>query len=106
MPLELRRSWLGTAEGLCAELERVIAGSKLKADAPSLRTVRLWRAKGLLTRAGGSRFALRQVLEGLATAVLLKKHWSTAAIADLLPTLTDSDLESHLAAEAGGVAAA
>jgi hypothetical protein len=105
MELSVGPGWRGTAEAFTVELERAVEYSGLSVEAPTLRTVRSWRSKGLLTKSDGSRFGFRQLLEGLATAVLLENHWSTAAIADLLPTLTVSELEANLASEASGAAA-
>lgn len=104
MPLaiDVLRDWEGTAEGLADKLEHVIARGELAVEPPTVRTVRLWRTKGLVTRSPSGRFGYRQVLEALAVGLLLRRRWTSTVIADLLPTLEDATLEAHLASEAAG----
>jgi hypothetical protein len=102
MDLEELRSWQGTAEKLTKELDRQIGQLGLPIDSPALRTVRLWRSKQLLSQPKGQEFSFRQILEGLATALLLKKGWTLAAIGQVLPSFSDEVLERQIIAEAGG----
>ena len=102
MQLEIDHDWQGTAEILTAELQYQIHQLDLTVEPPVLRTVRLWRSKKLLSQPKGQRFGFRQVLEGLATTLLLKKGWTFVAIGDVLPTFTDELLEQQILAEAQG----
>ena len=102
MDFEGLRSWQGTAEKLTKELERQIGQLGLPVDAPALRTVRLLRSKQLLSQPKGQEFGFRQILEGLTTALLLKKGWTLAAIGQVLPSFSDEVLERQIIAEAGG----
>jgi hypothetical protein len=96
------RQWQGTAETLTKELKRQIEQLGLSVETPALRTIRSWRAKQLLSQPKGQEFGFRQILEGLATTLLLKKGWTLAAIAQVLPTFTDAALEVQIIAEADG----
>lgn len=98
------RQWQGTAEALAKELKRQIEQLGLSIDRPALRTVRLWRSKQLLSQPKGREFGFRQILEGLATALLLKKGWTLAAIAQVLPSFPDDVLERQVIAETDGQA--
>jgi REase associating with pPIWI_RE len=100
------REWEGTAEDLAETLEGVVAQLGLAVEPPTVRTIRLWRTKGLVTRSASGRFGIRQVLESLATALLLRRGWTSMVIADLLPTLDGAALEAHLTTEAEGGAVA
>lgn len=102
MNFEELRSWQGTAEKLTKELDRQVGQLGLPIDPPALRTVRLWRSKQLLSQPKGQEFGFRQILEGLATALLLKKGWTLAAIGQVLPSFSDEVLERQIIAEAGG----
>lgn len=102
MDFEELRSWQGTAEKLTKELDRQIGQLGLPIDPPALRTVRLWRSKQLLSQPKGQEFGFRQILEGLATALLLKKGWTLASIGQVLPSFSDEVLERQVIAEAGG----
>lgn len=102
MDFEELRSWQGTAEKLTKELDRQVGQLGLPIDPPALRTVRLWRSKQLLSQPKGQEFGFRQILEGLATALLLKKGWTLAAIGQVLPSFSDDALERQIIAEAGG----
>ncbi|MGB3508595.1 MAG: hypothetical protein WBA93_05025 [Microcoleaceae cyanobacterium] len=94
------RQWSGTADGLTKELKRQIEQLGLSLEPPALRTVRLWRAKQLLSQAKKEKFGFRQILEGLATTVLLKRGWTLIAIAEVLPSFSDMALEQQIIAEA------
>ncbi len=96
------RQWQGTAEALTKELKRQIEQLQLSIESPALRTVRLWRAKQLLSQPKGQEFGFRQVLEGLATALLLKKGWTLTAITQVLPFFSEDALEKQIIAEAQG----
>lgn len=96
------RQWQGTADILTKELKRQIEQLRLSVEPPGLRTVRSWRAKQLLSQPKGQEFGFRQILEGLATALLLKKGWTLAAIAQVLPSFPDLVLEQQIIAEADG----
>jgi hypothetical protein len=102
MYFEDDRQWQGTAEFLTKELKRRIEQLGLSVEPPALRTVRSWRSKQLLSQPKGQEFRFRQILEGLATALLLKKGWTLAAIAQVLPSFPDATLEQQILAEAGG----
>lgn len=96
------RQWRGTADVLTKELKRQIEQLGLSLEPPALRTVRSWRAKQLLSQPKGQEFGFRQILEGLATTLLLKKGWTLAAIAQVLPSFPDLVLEQQIIAEANG----
>jgi hypothetical protein len=102
MSFENVRDWKGTAEGLTSELKSQIDRLELAIDPPALRTVRLWRSKQLFAQPKGAEFGSRQILEGLQTALLLKKGWTLAAIAQVLPSFSDTALEQQILAEAEG----
>jgi hypothetical protein len=84
MDFQHLKTWSGTAEGVASEFSRLIKALGLHVEAPTVRTIRLWRTKKLFSHPAGSEFRGRQILEGLNTAILLKRGWSLAAIADLL----------------------
>jgi len=94
------RQWQGTAEALTKELKRQIEQIGLSVEPPALRTVRSWRAKQLLSQPKGQEFGFRQILEGLATILFLKKGWTIAAIAQVLPSFAEATLEGQIIAEA------
>lgn len=96
------RQWQGTADTLTKELKRQIEQLRLSVEPPALRTVRSWRAKQLLSQPKGQEFGFRQILEGLATALLLKKGWTLTAIAQVLPSFPDLVLEQQIIAESDG----
>ena len=99
MSFEDIRQWQGTADGLAKELTRQIVQLGLSIESPALRTVRLWRSKQLLSQPKGQEFGFRQILEGLATALLLKRGWTLAAIVQVLPSFSDVALERQIVAE-------
>lgn len=96
------RQWQGTAEVLTKELKHQIGQLRLSVAPPALRTVRMWRSKQLLSQPKGQEFGFRQILEGLATALLLKKGWTLAAIAQVLPSFPNDALERQVTSEAAG----
>jgi REase associating with pPIWI_RE len=96
------RQWQGTAETLTKELKRQIEQLGLSVETPALRTIRSWRAKSLLSQPKGQEFGFRQILEGLATTLLLKKGWTLSAIAQVLPSFPEDVLERQIIAEADG----
>lgn len=102
MDFEDIRQWQGTAEALAQELKRQIEQLGLSVEPPAVRTVRLWRSKQLLSQPKGQEFRFRQILEGLAVALLLKRGWTLAAIAQVLPSFPDATLEQQILAEANG----
>lgn len=102
MYLEDVRQWQGTAEALTKELKRQVEQLGLSIAPPALRTVRLWRSKQLLSQPKGREFGFRQILEGLATALLLKRGWTLAAIGQVLPSFADDALERQVISEADG----
>nr|CAD5928645.1 hypothetical protein NO713_01141 [Planktothrix pseudagardhii] len=96
------RQWQGTAETLTQELKRQIEQLGLSVEPPAVRTVRSWRSKQLLSQPKGQEFGFRQILEGLATTLLLKKGWTLTAIAQVLPSFPDLVLEQQIMAETNG----
>lgn len=100
MQFEDLRQWQGTAEALSKEIKRQIDRLGLAVEPPKLRTVRLWRSKKLLSQPKGKQFGVRQIMEGLATALLLKKGWTLAAIGQVLPKFPDAAMEQQILAEA------
>ncbi|MBS9393609.1 MAG: hypothetical protein HEQ29_10835 [Dolichospermum sp. LBC05a] len=98
--LDTVRQWQGTAESLTEELNHQIKELKLSVEIPAVRTVRLWRSKNIFSQPQKQRFGFRQILEGLATVLLLKKGWTLAAISQVLPSLSDINLERQILAEA------
>jgi hypothetical protein len=102
MYFEEVHQWQGTADALTRELKRQIEQLGLSIEPPALRTVRSWRAKQLLSQPKGQEFGFRQILEGLATALLLKKGWTISAIAQVLPSFPEDALERQIIAEADG----
>ncbi|MEK0180628.1 hypothetical protein [Microcoleus anatoxicus] len=100
MDFEDIRQWLGTAEAIAKELKRQIPRLGLSVEPPTVRTVRLWRSKQLLSQPKGQEFRFRQILEGLGVALLLKRGWTLAAIAQVLPSFPDATLEQQIIAEA------
>lgn len=100
--LDTVRQWQGTAEFLTEELNHQIKELKLSVEVPAVRTVRLWRSKNIFSQPKKQRFGFRQILEGLVTALLLKKGWTLAAIAQVLPSLSDIDLQQQISAESEG----
>jgi REase associating with pPIWI_RE len=93
------KNWQGTAEGLLEELQRKIEQFNLKVESPSVRVIRSWRSRNLLSQPKGQKFGFRQILEGLATLQLLKKGWTLVAIAEVLSSWNDREIERQILAE-------
>lgn len=100
MQFEHIRQWQGSAGALAEEIERQIGQLELAVEPPAMRTIRLWRSKQLLSQPKGKKFGFRQILEGLATTLLLKKGWTLAAIGHVLPAFSDTDIERQILSEA------
>ena len=96
------KDWQGTAENLSEELQRKIEQLNLSVESPAVRTIRSWRGKKLLSQPRGKKFGFRQILEGLAILQLLKKGWTLAAIAEVLSSLNDKELEQQIVATKNG----
>src|SRR5262249_23193996 len=79
-------------EDLATEVGRLVQGLKLSVKPPSVRTIRLWRTKRLLSKGEGGGFERRQILEALAAAVLLETGWSSKAVADTFAGSDDAGL--------------
>jgi hypothetical protein len=105
MHFENVRDWEGTADAFTQELRRKIDTLGLPIEAPNVRTVRSWRSKHLFSQAKGKNFGFRQILEGLASALFLKKGWTLKAIAEVLPSLDDLAIEQQIIAEATNIEA-
>ncbi|MGK7955965.1 MAG: hypothetical protein AB4063_12060 [Crocosphaera sp.] len=90
------RDWNGTAENLLQELQCQINRLNLSVDSPTVRTIRAWRSKKLLSQPKGQKFGFRQILEGLATLLLLKKGWTLVSIAQVLSSWSDKELEQQI----------
>lgn len=93
------RDWQGTAKDLLQELERKSDQLQLSVASPRVRTVRAWRSKGIFSHSKGENFKFRQILEGLETLLLLKKGWTLNAIAEILPSFDDLQLERKILEE-------
>lgn len=100
--LEALRQWQGTADLLAEQLAHQIKELNLSVEVPVVRTVRLWRSKNIFSQPPKQKFGFRQILEGLATTLLLKKGWTLSAIAQILPSLSDLALEQQILAEVEG----
>lgn len=92
------KDWQGTAENLLEELQRQIKQLNLSVESPAVRTIRSWRGKKLLSQPKGKKFGFRQILEGLAILQFLKKGWTLVAIAEVLSSLNDKELEQQILA--------
>ena len=92
------KDWQGTAENLSEELQHKIEQLNLAVESPAVRTIRSWRGKKLLSQPKGKKFGFRQVLEGLVILQLLKKGWTLIAIAEVLSSLDDKELEQQILA--------
>jgi DNA-binding transcriptional MerR regulator len=84
------------------ELQRKIEQLNLAVEPPTVRTIRSWRSEKLLSQPKGKKFGFRQVLEGLATLQLLKKGWTLVAIAEVLSSWNDRELERQILVEREG----
>jgi DNA-binding transcriptional MerR regulator len=96
------RDWQGTVEGLLGELQRKIKQCNLDVEPPTVRTIRSWRSRNLLSQPKGQKFGFRQILEGLAILQLLKKGWTLVAIAEVLSSWNDRELEQRIIFEKDG----
>ncbi|MGC1248851.1 MAG: hypothetical protein WA865_21765, partial [Spirulinaceae cyanobacterium] len=90
------RDWKGTAENLLEELQSKIEQLKLSVESPTVGTIRAWRAKKLLSQPKGQKFGFRQILEGLATLLLLKKGWTLVSISQVLSSWNNKELEQQI----------
>ena len=97
------RDWQGTAENLLEELQSKIEQLNLLVDSPTVRTIRAWRSKNLLSQPKGQKFGFRQILEGLATLLLLKKGWTLVSISQVFSSWNDKELEQQILVGVGGV---
>jgi hypothetical protein len=96
------KDWQGTAEELLEELQSKIEQLNLPVEPPTVRTIRSWRSRNLLSQPKGQKFGFRQILEGLATLLLLKKGWTLVAIAEVLSSWNDKELERQILVEREG----
>lgn len=94
--LQLAERWRGTSDELVKEVRACLSQAAPGIANPSLRTIRLWRTKGLVSPAGGRVFTGRQVLEAVAIPILQARGWSLAAIGELLPRLGNATLAKRL----------
>ncbi len=93
------RNWQGKAEILAEQLKYQIEQLGLSVEPPTVRTIRLWRSRKILSQPRGEKFGFRQILEGLATLVLLKKGWTLVAIVEVLSSWNEKELEQQILAE-------
>ena len=96
------RDWQGKAEALAEGLKSQIKQLGLSVEPPTVRTVRLWRSRKILSQPKGEKFGFRQILEGLATLVLLKKGWTLVAIVEVLSSWNEKQLEEQILVEKDG----
>lgn len=99
MQFDRVRRWSGSAKDLTEEIQHQTGLLNILIEPPALRTIRLWRSKKLLSQPKGKKFGFRQILEGLATALLLKRGWTLASIGEVLPNFSDADMERQILAE-------
>ena len=92
------KDWQGTAENLLEELQHKIEQLNLSVEPPAVRTIRSWRGKKLLSQPKGKKFGFRQILEGLAILQFLNKGWTLKAIAEVLSSLNNEELEQQILA--------
>ncbi|WP_036488220.1 hypothetical protein [Myxosarcina sp. GI1] len=97
------RDWKGTAENLLQELQCQINRLNLSVESPTVRTIRAWRSKKLLSQPKGQKFGFRQILEGLTTLLLLKKGWTLVSISQVLSSWNDKELEQQILVGIDGV---
>ncbi|MEL7226118.1 MAG: hypothetical protein AAGL17_15040, partial [Cyanobacteria bacterium J06576_12] len=99
MQFDRVRQWSGSAKALTEEIQYQLGLLTISIEPPALRTVRLWRSKKILSQPKGKKFGFRQILEGLATALLLKRGWTLSAIGEVLTHFSDGDIERQILAE-------
>lgn len=99
MQFDRIRRWSGSAQALTEEIRYQLGLLNISIEPPALRTIRLWRSKKLLSQPKGEKFKFRQILEGLATTLLLKRGWTLLAIGQVLPNLSEADIERQILAE-------
>jgi REase associating with pPIWI_RE len=102
MKLNVSREWKGSARTLEAEVKLRIAELGLKVSPPTIRTIRLWRTRKILSKSPTRDFRFRQIIESLAASLLLTRGWTLTAIGELLPSLTDTMIEASIQSEATG----
>ena len=93
------RDWQGQAETLAEQLKHQIEQLGLCVETPTVRTIRSWRSRKILSQPKGEKFGFRQILEGLTTLLLLKKGWTIVAIAEVLSSWNDKELEQQIIVE-------
>lgn len=99
MQFDRVRRWSGSAKDLTEEIQHQTGLLNISIEPPALRTIRLWRSKKLLSQPKGKKFGFRQILEGLATALLLKRGWTLSSVGEVLPNFSDADIERQILAE-------
>lgn len=99
MQFDRVRQWSGSAKALTEEIQYQIGLLNISVEPPALRTIRLWRSKKLFSQPKGKKFEFRQILEGLATSLLLKRGWTLSAIGEVLTNFSDGDIERQVLAE-------
>ncbi|MEM7769616.1 MAG: hypothetical protein AAF327_03795 [Cyanobacteria bacterium P01_A01_bin.37] len=99
MPFDRVRQWNGSAQALTEEIQYQLGLLSIPIEPPALRTIRLWRSRKLLSQPKGKKFGFRQILEGLATVLLLKRGWTLSAIGQVLPNFSEADIERQILAE-------
>lgn len=88
------RDWEGSAEDLAVEAGRQLASIFPKSEAPSLRLVRDYAQRGIISDADrpGRRFGFHHLLQIVAACVLVKQEWPLKKIAEYFTSLTDEAL--------------
>jgi hypothetical protein len=95
--LEGYKGWLGTAEELVSIIAMLAATYVPGEEPPTLRVVRDWRSKGILSQPKQKPFGYRQVLEGIAAFWWFsKKGWQSRVIVETLSGLQDTDLAAFV----------
>ncbi|MDX1931321.1 MAG: hypothetical protein SFU56_01825 [Capsulimonadales bacterium] len=95
------RNWRGTAGELADVLTRLLSESSSTPEPPPTeRLIRFYVTQGVLTRPDRegreARFGYRQLVETLATRLLLADGWSLARIADYLRDTETATLQTLL----------
>src|ERR1035438_1686139 len=102
MKLNVSYEWKGSARTLEAEVRLRVGELGLKVAPPTIRTIRLWRTRRILSKSPTRDFRFRQIIESLAASLLLTRGWTLTAIGELLPSLTDTMIEANIQSEATG----